>query len=172
MTHPEPGTAQPGHRPLPFDEDRYNQIVRDIGRVLLQMAPPGWRRVDLRVLMMVPGHDITLTLIMEDGTVSTVDPPPVIGEITAELRSRMYRQGEGTWFGMRYTLDPPSEYHVSYNFDFEPVWHSPVRADVYAQDIAAFPRAGEHIPGWLRAKLEDSTGAPEHAAAAAERETR
>ncbi len=156
ISHPEPGPAQPGQGPLPFDEGRYNEMVQDIGRILLQLAPPGWRRVDLRVLMMAPGDDIEVTLIMGDGTVSTVDPPPVIGETTAELRSRMYRQGEGTWFGMRYTLDPPSEYHVSYNFDFEPVWHSPVRADVYARDVAAFPRADEHIPGWLRAKLTEA----------------
>jgi hypothetical protein len=160
MSHPEPGPAQPGQGPLPFEEGRYNQMVQDIGRVLLQMPPPGWRRMDLRVLMVAPGHDITLTLIMEDGTTSELEPPPVIAEIAAELRSRMYRQNEGTWFGMRYSLDPPSEYHVSYNFDFEPVWHSPVRADVFAQDIAAFPRAEEHIPDWLRERLvETAAGA-------------
>lgn len=158
MSHPAPGPAQPGQGPLPFDEGRYHQMVQDIGRILLQMTLPRWRRVDLRVLMVAPGHDIALTLIMEDGTTSTLEPPAVVGEIAAELRSRMYRRGEGTWFGMRYTLDPPSDYHVSYNFDFEPVWHSPLRADVFAQDVAVFPRDAEHIPGWLRELLVESAG--------------
>jgi hypothetical protein len=153
MSHPEPGPGQPGQGPLPFDEGRYNQMVQDIGRILLQLTPPGWRRIDLKVLMVAPGHDATLTVIMQDGTTSTPEAPPVIGEIAAELRSRMYRQGEGTWFGMRYTLDPPSDFHVSYNFTFDPQWQPPIRPDVFAQDLAAFPRDEEHIPGWLRDKL-------------------
>ncbi len=155
-TPPGPAAAPPG--PLPFDEDRYNQMIQDIGRVLLRMAPAGWRRIDLKVLMVAPGHDITVTMIMEDGTTTAVEPPEVIGQIAAELRARMYREGEGTWFGMRYTLDPPSDFHVSYNFDFDPLWEPPVRPDVFAEDVAVFPRDEQHVPGWLREKLVE-TGA-------------
>ena len=152
----------PVQGPLPFDEGRYNGMIQDIGRVLLRMAPQGWRRIDLKVLMVAPGHDITLTVVMNDGATTSVEPPQVIGQIAAELRARMYRPGEGTWFGMRYTLDPPSEFHVSYNFDFDPLWQPPIRADVFAQDIAAFPRDEQHIPGWLRAKLvETAAGSDE-----------
>jgi hypothetical protein len=168
MSHPDqrpaqPGpAAKPGQGPLPYDEGRYSQMIQDIGRVLLRMAPPGWRRIDLKVLMVSAGHDVALTMIMDDGTTSVVEPPAVIGEIAAELRARMYRPGEGTWFGMRYTLDPPSDFHVSYNFDFDPLWQPPIRADVFAEDVAAFPRDEEHIPGWLREKLvETAAGAGE-----------
>jgi hypothetical protein len=172
MSQPEQGPAQPGQAsvqpgqgPLPFDEGRYNQMIQDIGRVLLRMAPqgpPGWRRIDLKVLMVAPGHDITVTVIMEDGTTNTVEPSEVIGQIAAELRARMYRAGEGTWFGMRYTLDPPSDFHVSYNFDFDPLWEPPIRPDVFAEDVAAFPRDEQHIPGWLREKLvETAAGSAE-----------
>jgi hypothetical protein len=160
MSIPEHGPAQPGAAappgPLPFDEDRYNQMIQDIGRVLLRMAPPGWRRIDLKVLMVAAGHDITVTMIMDDGTTSSAPAPEVIGQIAAELRARMYREGEGTWFGMRYTLDPPSDFHVSYNFDFDPLWEPPIRPDVFAEDVAAFPRDEQHIPNWLREKLVET----------------
>jgi len=142
--------------PLPYDPGRCGQMIQDIGQVLLRMAPPGWRRIDLKVLMVAPGHDIALTVIMDDGTTTTVEPPAVIAQIAAELRARMYRRGEGTWFGMRYTLDPPSDYHVSYNFDFDPLWEPPIRPDVFAEDVAAFPRDEEHIPDWLREKLVET----------------
>jgi hypothetical protein len=166
MSTPEHGPAQPGAAappgPLPFDEDRYNQMIQDIGRVLLRMAPAGWRRIDLKVLMVAPGHDIAVTMIMDDGTTTAVEPPEVIGQIAAELRARMYREGEGTWFGMRYTLDPPSDFHVSYNFDFDPLWEPPIRPDVFAEDVAAFPRDERHMPGWLREKLvETAAGSAE-----------
>jgi hypothetical protein len=166
MSNPEHGPEQPGPAappgPLPFDEDRYDQMIQDIGRVLLRMAPPGWRRIDLKVLMVAPGHDIALTMIMDDGTTDAVESPAVIGEIAAELRARMYREGEGTWFGMRYTLDPPSDFHVSYNFDFDPLWEPPIRPDVFAEDVAAFPRDEQHIPRWLREKLvETAAGSTE-----------
>ena len=152
---PGPG-ARPGQGPLPFEEGRYSQMIQDIGRVLLRMAPAGWRRIDLKVLMATAGHEMTLTIIMSDGATSVVPAPEVIGQIAAELRARMYRQGAGTWFGMRYTLDPPGDFHVSYNFDFDPLWRPPIRADVFAQDVAAFPRDEEHIPGWLRERLAET----------------
>jgi hypothetical protein len=162
MSHPEHRLAEPrpaarpGQGPLPFDEGRYGQMIQDIGRVLLRTAPRGWRRIDLKVLMVAGGHDIILVIIMTDGATSTVEPPAVIAQISAELRARMYRPGEGTWFGMRYTLDPPNDFHVSYNFDFDPLWQPPIRPDVFADDIAAFPRDEAHIPGWLRDRLVET----------------
>jgi hypothetical protein len=162
MSHTEhrPADPQPADRPekgpLPFDEGRYNEMIQEIGRTLLRAAPTGWRRIDLKVLMVTAGHDITLTIIMNDGTTSTVEPPAVIARICAELRARMYRPGKGTWFGLRYTLDPPTDFHVSYNFDFDPLWQPPIRPDVFAEDVAAFPRDAAHTPGWLREKLVET----------------
>ncbi|HEX6471954.1 MAG TPA: hypothetical protein VF069_22865 [Streptosporangiaceae bacterium] len=155
LADPQPA-ARPGQGPLPFDEDRYDRMIQDIGRVLLRAAPAGWRRIDLKVLMVTAGHDITLTIIMNDGTTTTVEPPAAIARLCAELRARMYRPGEGTWFGLRFTLDPPGDFHVSYNFDFDPLWRPPIRPDVFADDVAAFPRDEAHIPDWLREKLVET----------------
>ncbi|MCP2261551.1 hypothetical protein LX15_005277 [Streptoalloteichus tenebrarius] len=135
------------------DEDRTDELLQVIGGGLLAAAPAGWRRIDLRALMASTVHDLTLTVVMEDGTTPAFAPPPQVVSAATDLRQLMYQPGLGTWFSMRYTMDPPSQFHVSFNFEHDPLWDPPVPPAVFAQDLEAFPRDDEHVPGWLRARL-------------------
>ncbi|XVQ10061.1 hypothetical protein ACQP1W_47365 [Spirillospora sp. CA-255316] len=158
MTQPPSEAPAPRQEPRPYDRQRYEQLTQRMGALLVQLAPPDWRRIDLKVLMTAGAADLRLTVIMKDGSSPAVEPVPELTRIGAELRSMMYRPGEGTWFGMRYMMDPPGAYWVSFNTDFDPLWDPPLPGDFFAQDLAVFPRADEHVPGWLRARLGQPAG--------------
>ncbi|MFF5260121.1 glycohydrolase toxin TNT-related protein [Actinomadura viridis] len=152
----QPGSETPSvrQRPAPFDEERYEELQIRLGRILLEIAPQGWRRIDLRILMIASVWEVALTVLMDDGRHAEVEPPRNFAEIAAELRSMMYRPDEGTWFSMRYMMDPPDAYWASFNTDFDPFWDPPVPAKAWEHDLRVFPRTADHIPGWLRERLE------------------
>ncbi|MWA06019.1 hypothetical protein F8568_037845 [Actinomadura sp. LD22] len=148
----QPTGPAPGSGPLPYDQARYQELTRGIAVLLAQAAPAGWRRIDLRIMMTVAVSDAALTVAMEDGTTRPTELPRDILDMAAELRSIMYRQDRGTWLSMRVMLDPPGSYYTSFNNDYDPHWDPDIPDDAYAQDLAAFPRADESVPGWLRAR--------------------
>ena len=154
MTQPPSGAPAPRQEPRPYDRQRYEQLTQQMGALLVRLVPPDWRRIDLKILMTVGAVDMRLTVIMKDGSSPQVDPVPDLAQIAAELRSMMYRPGEGTWFGMRYMMDPPGAYWVSFNTEFNPLWDPPLPGEYFAQDLGVFPRSDEHIPDWLRALIQ------------------
>ncbi|GAA2426885.1 hypothetical protein GCM10010191_44390 [Actinomadura vinacea] len=142
-------------RPRPYDEERYDELVQRLGRILMQISPEGWERIDLQVRMVASVSEGALTVVMADGVHAEVEPVRDFSEIAAELRSMLYRPDRGTWFGMRFTMSPPSEYWVSFNDRFDPEWSPPLPAEAWRHDLSVFPRADEHIPAWLRDRIAE-----------------
>ena len=140
----------PAHEPRPYDPERYRRAVERLADTLTGAAPDDWRRIDLKVRMVVGACAVDLAMMRRTGTFPRREPPGEIVEICAELRSLMYRPEEGTWFGMRFTMDPPDAFWVSYNREHDPQWNPPLSAREWSDDLAAFPRSDEHVPGWLR----------------------
>ncbi|MFD9734109.1 TNT domain-containing protein [Umezawaea sp. NPDC059074] len=65
-----------------------------------------------------------------------------------ELRSGMYREGEGTWLSARFHLAHPNVFSVEYNWSEEPAWTHRPAPEFYRQELEAHPRAD--VPAWLR----------------------
>ncbi|MFB4317473.1 glycohydrolase toxin TNT-related protein [Actinomadura sp. 21ATH] len=158
MAPQPPDAPSVQQRPVPYDGERHAELEQRLGRILLQIAPPGWARIDLRVRMTVAVSEVALAVVLEDGGHAEVEPPRDLAAIAAELRSMMYRPDEGTWFGMRFTMDPPSEYWAGYNGEFDPGWTPPLAAADWRHDLSVFPRSDEHVPRWLRDRLEAGDG--------------
>ncbi|MFF5264570.1 glycohydrolase toxin TNT-related protein [Actinomadura viridis] len=154
MSQPASDAGAVRQQPRPFDQERYDELQSRLGRILAQIAPQGWRRIDLQIRMTTAVSEVALTVLKEDGSYAEVEPPRNLTEIAAELRSMMYLQDRGTWFSMRFMMDPPDAYWTSFNTDFDPFWDPPVPAKVWEHDLRVFPRSAEHIPGWLRESLE------------------
>jgi hypothetical protein len=76
-----------------------------------------------------------------------------------KLRAASYRDGSGTWFGLRLTVLPDGTAKAEYNYDDEPEWDAPVDPVVYVNDLKKFPRDEEHQPEWLRQKVAAVTAA-------------
>jgi hypothetical protein len=65
----------PRQQPMPYDRQRYEELVHGLVQALLAVAPPDWRRIDLRILMTVAVSDLQLTVLLRDGSSPMVDPP-------------------------------------------------------------------------------------------------
>jgi hypothetical protein len=147
-------------RPSPLDAEQEDQLIQQIGARVLQRAPQGWRRIDVKVTMATMVEDIALTVIMEDGSSPPAGQPPDIKAELLTLRHGMYQPGRGTWLSLRLILDPPGSYVVHYNFDYDPLWDPPVPPVVYQRDLEAFPRDAEHLPAWYPARTQEGTENP------------
>ena len=152
VTEP-PVLPSPGQGPLPYRQERADELLRRLGAVVSEAVAAGWLRIDVRVVMTVSAGDIALTVVGADGRPAPAPPPPVVEQIAAELRSMLYEPGRGTWFGMRFMVEPSGRSWVHYNTSFDPGARPPIPPEAYADDLAAFPRADDQIPGWLRGKL-------------------
>jgi len=115
-----------------------------IARALTAELPPGWRGVSGIYLATAPYADEP----------TQIDPLPDGLENHFEtLRRQMYQPGKGTWLTARITITPDGHFATDFDYEREPGWSIPVNDDVYAADLAEFPRDDQHVPPWLRTKL-------------------
>lgn len=129
---------------------RYEELVQRVGIALLGVAPQGWRRLDLVAKMSSTVQDYGLVVLMADGTAAEVDPPEDAAKALVELRELMYRPERGTWFSLRFVMNPPTEYHTFYNFHHDPRWDPPASEEMFGRDLRRFPRPPAEVPDWLR----------------------
>lgn len=142
---------------LPAHQE-HDVLMQRIGNLLLDVAPPGFRRLDLLVKMTVATQDAELTVYRQDGSTPEVLPPEGLNEAFADLRRLLYRPDRGTWFSARCVVNAPSRIDINYNLDHDPLFFPPVPAADFARDLQAFPRRGAFVPHWLRRKLAEAGG--------------
>ncbi|AOS61690.1 hypothetical protein [Actinoalloteichus hymeniacidonis] len=143
----------------PLQSLNEQELQQRIGGRLLAATPSGWHRIDLKALMAVAVRDLSLTVLTADGGSVPVAPTPELGEDLALLRQVTYRPEKGAWFSVRFTMDPPAAFRVSYNYTYEPQWVPPVPPEVFATDLLAFPRTAQYVPEWLASRLTQASGA-------------
>lgn len=151
-------TTTPPSGPPTSDGESHEDLIQQLADKLLDLAPQGWRRIDLVSAMTVPVQDLGLTVIMPDGTEPPVVPPRDLNVVLAKLRMLCYQPGRGTWFSARVSIDPPGRIFYNYNMDYEPVLTEPMDAEHYAADLEMFPRDPAHMPEWLTKKLAAAGG--------------
>jgi hypothetical protein len=130
------------------------ETLDTIGRALVADLPSGWRSVTATYLATVAYAEFDADLIGADGVEDQVDPLPDGLENEFEtLRRQMYQPGKGAWLTARLTITPDGHFETDFDYDDEPAWSMQPYDEVYAADLAEFPREEQYIPGWLRAKL-------------------
>jgi hypothetical protein len=81
------------------------------------------------------------------------DPPAEVWRMCQRLRGGMYRESEGTWFGMRLKIQPPSRFTVRYNWSLRPSFHTWPAPDQFQLELERFPRGEAYVPAWFRESL-------------------
>lgn len=147
MSEPRSGEAS-GEPP------EHQKLIRRIGRALLGVAPPQWRKVVAEYRSAGRHVEVDVTVTGPDGTPRPVRPPMEVVELFGRLRAAMYRPGRGTWMSAMYQLDPPSRFSAEFEPDVEPRWRRMPPPIGFADELRFFPREPEHIPDWLRARAE------------------
>ncbi|GAA3854937.1 hypothetical protein [Streptomyces sedi] len=140
--------------PRPLDATEQAEICAEIGALLGAGLPDGWARATLRWSGLAGGgSSASLSVVAEDGrSLAAAGVPGGVAELCGRLRAGMYRETDGTWFTLVYTL-VPGRHSVRFEYEEEPEGPS-FTPENYAQDLAYFPRAEENVPDWLREKLD------------------
>jgi hypothetical protein len=142
----QPATRTP---PQSLNQAEQQQVIQEIGRVILRMLPPGWVEANIEYRAVGAHRELVAQLIAPNGTVVPVAAPSEVWELFGRLRAGMYQPDRGTWLSAVYRLQRPSSYSVDFNGDYEPVWDTvPTPADL-AEELRLFPRTPENVPQWL-----------------------
>ncbi|MBT2209450.1 MULTISPECIES: antitoxin YezG family protein [Actinomadura] len=146
MTHSEQVLRSPAER----------EAVNGAVRALRSAAPEGWRRLGFEFRATVGIDSASFEVEDEGGGRRKAMPPgQAVGRMD-ELRRVMYRRGKGAWFTARLEVERSGRFSAEFDYDGEPEFTPPLTPSAYALDLDRFPRAEEHIPGWLRAKLDEA----------------
>lgn len=140
--------------------DRADEVLRGVGEALLEVAPPGWRRLDLICRSCATVQDMALTAVAEDGETWPLHPPDALFAAMAEVRRLTYRPGKGAWFSARFTVEPPARCSLVYNYEHDPRWDPPLPRTALERDLTEYPRVNERVPDWLIAAIEDVAEEP------------
>jgi hypothetical protein len=124
----------------PASSERHDDLVQEVGGLLLDAAPADFRRIDVAVRMTVTVHELVMTVYRADGSAAQVRPPEGLAAMFGELRRVANRPGRGTWRSARCTVEAPGQIDISYNLDHEPRGAVPIPAEGLAAELAAFPR--------------------------------
>lgn len=163
----QPGLPEQGpHRPDPqdppgaLDQAAQQNLIQEVGRVLLRSMPPAWSEVTVEYRA-VGGHaELAAQLLAPNGTPIPLAVPDEVAGLFARLRHGMHEADRGTWTSALYRLQRPSSYSVDFNGDHEPGWNRTPRPAEFAAELRTYPRAGANIPAWLArgAGVPDATG--------------
>ncbi len=151
MSQPEPH-AQPGS----LDQTAQQQLIQDIGRIIMRTLPPGWQEANVEYRAVGSHWELSAQLSAPNGTLIPLATPTEAEELFAQLRHGMHQPERGTWVSALYQLTRPSSYSVDFNGDYEPAWREVPPAEAFAEELHRFPRAGANIPAWL----SERAGAP------------
>ncbi|GAA2458415.1 hypothetical protein GCM10010191_92930 [Actinomadura vinacea] len=148
MTHVEQVLRSPRER----------ATVNGAVRALRSAAPLGWARLGFEFRATVGIDTVSFKVVNAGGEARAAMPPGrAVGKMD-ELRRAMYRRGKGAWFTARLVIERDGPFSAEFDYNGEPDFSPPLTPAAYVQDLERFPRSDEHIPGWLRDKLD--AGAP------------
>ena len=139
---------------------RQGQLVEEISALLPQRVDGVWSKLTYSRRMLSMYSEGRIEVSLANGETGYALAPREATSLVRELRELMYRPGAGTWFSATWTLTKDASgqvsANVSFNYDEEPTWGDPIRPFNYALDLEDFPRDDEHIPGWLRERLDEA----------------
>ncbi|WP_067461782.1 hypothetical protein [Actinomadura macra] len=146
MTHSEQVLRSPAER----------EVVNGAVRALRSAAPAGWERLGFEFRATVGIDSASFEVQGADGSRRKAMPPgQAVGRMD-ELRRVMYRRGKGAWFTARLEIERSGRFSAEFDYEGEPDFVPPLTPSAYALDLDQFPRTDEHIPDWLRQKLNEA----------------
>lgn len=143
--------SQPGphSQPEPLDPGEQEQLIQQIGRVIVGGLPPGWHEAGIEYRAIGSHSELIAQLVAPNGTAVPIAAPTEAEELFARLRDGMHEPDRGTWISALYQLQRPGSYSVDFNGDYEPVWRTTPPAEAFVEELRRYPRTNENVPEWL-----------------------
>ncbi|MDA0566656.1 hypothetical protein LG943_20415 [Streptomonospora sp. S1-112] len=133
-----------------------HHILSEITLHLLPVLPTGWRQVLIDYAALGTRVRARSGVRMGGGRMERLAVPSEIRPLFLRLREGMYREGTGTWFAMRYAINPPDVFSAEYDYTALPDLLTPVPTEALTEEQRRLPRTPKHMPDWFQAGL----GAP------------
>src|SRR5947209_8040795 len=146
VTVSQPPTPQPLS---PTDQDA---LVKQIGLALMRTAPEDWQQIRAEFRATGRYYELSAEVVGSDGGERSWTASQDIAMHFARLRGGMYREGRGTWFNARYSIERPSSYNLEFD-RAEPQWRTPPPPPAYRDELRLYPRTEDNVPDWLMRKL-------------------
>lgn len=152
--------SQPGPHDQPgsLDEAAQQQLIQEIGRVIVRALPPGWQEATVEYRELGDHRELVAQLLAPNGTVVPLAPPADVTELFVRLRQGMYQPDRGTWVSALYRLQRPGSYTVDFNGDYEPNWRTAPPPEVFAEELRRYPRPASVTPDWMAPQGGGDTG--------------
>jgi len=133
-----------------------SKLVDSLVEVVVRHAPEGWEWAHVEVNMVAELWSGTVSVTAGDKELSGGIKEGQALALLRELRHRMYVAGVGAWYSMTLDIDPDRTATATYNYDAEPVFDPAPDAGVYLRDLQRYKRKDNHVPQWLRDKIEQT----------------
>ncbi|SDT36932.1 hypothetical protein [Jiangella sp. DSM 45060] len=143
------------------------ELMQEIGARLIDDAPDGWARIEVKVTAAGERADISMVVTMPDGTVVPVRMAvPQTAAAIMRLRTEVYQEDIGTWYNAVIVIDEDQRMQIQYDYDNPPFGPYDVTAANIADQIAelfddlledhrALPRLPWNLPDWHPASITD-----------------
>lgn len=132
-----------------MDVQRVSELQQEIVRTIVGSAPEGWQQLEHH-LVVVGGYGLGGPAVISDGGRELLPEADMAGFFGMDLQDAMFERGKGTWLSMRCVIDPPGEYHFSFNYD-EPVEfdeYEEILDSSWVREFKRHPRPWALIPEW------------------------
>lgn len=140
-------------------------LVADILAMLTNVAPSGWESLRLHIQIVgqmahfaamatVPGKSGETGEATEQAVTLKLLPTSVL-HYMSQIKKISYEEEAGAPYVFTLEFKPDGQANLAANRDMEPRWAKQVPANVWREDLKAFPRTDAHIPEWLNRRLED-----------------
>jgi hypothetical protein len=133
-----------------------SKLVDSLVDVVVRHAPEGWEWAHLEVSMVAELWSGSVSVSTADKKLSGPIKEGQALALLRELRHRMYVAGEGTWYSMTLDIDPDRTATATYNYDDEPTFDPAPEAAAYLHDLQRYKRKDNHVPSWMRDKLNET----------------
>ncbi|MGW9556895.1 hypothetical protein ACWGSK_20545 [Nocardiopsis sp. NPDC055551] len=135
-----------------LDPAKQQELLVKIGRKMVEEAPDNWAEIFYTRASVADQSFTTYTVKHQNGDTLESSEPAEINLLFEDLKAGLYQDGKGTWFSVRYSVTRPGRFSVKYNYEDPEI--PTLTGPAFTNDLKYFPRNDEHIPAWLRQKLD------------------
>ncbi|ATE54118.1 hypothetical protein [Actinosynnema pretiosum] len=134
---------------LKLNPVQQKEVLDEMTGVLLESLPADWEYLELEHHHVGAHLGLRVGLRVAGGGTREWFPPEDVWYLFQDLRSGMYAEGQGTWFSGYYKLERPGKCSISYEWEREPAFSTPVPLEAFALDLERFPREPDYVPDWF-----------------------
>lgn len=134
------------------------QHVEELAGAMVGAAPEGWKQLTYVASRVgAHAHDL-LVFRAADETVYRLPVPDGVYAPVEKLKQGHYGPDKdaGTWLSMTVSVHDTMKFNADYNYDSLPDPELGTSPLAYRQEMERFPRTEEHIPEWMKRKLEEA----------------